>query len=115
MARPEIKLTQQQLQKMDKMAKNNCKDYTIANVLGIDSKTLKKHYSKRLIQKRAMGQADLRRIQRKMAKESAAMAIFLGKNELEQADKREHELSGPGGKPIPVSIVDFGKINDDTQ
>lgn len=89
LGRPEIKLTEQQLCDMDQMATDNCKDYTIANVLGIDAKTLKKHYSKRLIQKRAKGRADLRRGQRTLSKDNAAMAIFLGKNELEQTDRQE--------------------------
>ena len=91
---PEVKLSQNKLQRLDQLARDNCKDYTIANILDIDVTTLKKHYSKRLVKKRAEGQGELRRTQRRLSKKNPAMAIFLGKNELEQRDKREYEHSG---------------------
>lgn len=103
--RPETKLNDKQLKEMDQMAKDNCKDKTIAKVLGIDVATLKKHYSTRLKQKRAMGQADLRRTQQKQALTNPVMAIFLGKNNLQQTDKQE--ITGRGGAPLlaPQLIV----------
>jgi hypothetical protein len=38
-------------------------------------------------------------------------AIFTGKNIADMVDKREVEVGGPGGKPIPVNIVDYSKVD----
>lgn len=40
---------------------------------------------------------------------------FVAVNLTDMRDTQEHELSGKDGKPIPVSIVDFAKINDSTE
>lgn len=53
--------------------------------------------------KRITGLISLRRMQFKMAEKSPAMAIFLGKNYLGQADK--HEITGAGGEPIKHEII----------
>lgn len=99
--RPKYEFTEEQIAQIDDLALLNCKDYTIAMVIDCDVATLKAHYSKRLIQKRAEGRARLRLYQVNMAKNNPAMAIFLGKNELGQEDKKTiknegaitHELS----------------------
>lgn len=44
------------------------------------------------------GKVSLRRKQFKLAEKNAGMAIFLGKNYLDQSDRQE--ISGPGGGPI---------------
>lgn len=105
MARPKIKFTAQQIAKMDDLASINCKDYTIASVLGVDVATLTKYYSERLIKKRAEGRLKLRRAQRDKAliTKDTAMLIFLGKNELGQADRRE--VTGRDGDPVVVNLV----------
>jgi len=52
----------------------------------------------------AVGRASLRRIQWKQAESgSTAMAIFLGKNYLEQSDKLEHTGANKG--PITFKVV----------
>lgn len=49
---------------------------------------------KRLSKKRAERKVWLRSIQDRQATTVPAMAIFLGKNELEQSDKQDHNLGG---------------------
>jgi hypothetical protein len=84
------KLTDAQLSIMDNLASINCRDYTIAEVLGIDVKTLKSRYSKRMIQKRAIGRVELRKLQVEKGKTGdTAMLIWRGKNDLGQTDKQE--------------------------
>lgn len=89
--RPKRVFTVAQIAKIDELALLNCKDYTIANIIGCKVDVLKAHFGKRLIQKRAEWRATLRRNQQKMAENQAAMAIFLGKNDLEQTDKKQIE------------------------
>jgi len=55
--------------------------------------------------KRIAGLMSLRRIQFKMAEKSPAMAIFLGKNYLGQADKTELEHSMRGNNPLKIQVV----------
>ena len=89
---PEHKLTEEELVRLDDMASVQCKDYTIAEVLGIDVTTLKKHYSKRLIQKRAIGRVSIHKAQANMINQPV-MAIWLGKQHLSQADKVEGDIT----------------------
>jgi len=60
--------------------------------------------------KRVAGLMSLRRIQFKMAEKSPAMAIFLGKNYLGQADKQEIEHSGNIGKAEDLSDAELEQI-----
>jgi hypothetical protein len=53
-----------------------------------------------------VGRASLRRTQFKLADTNVAMAIWLGKQFLEQSDKAQHEVSGPGGGPIPYQKIE---------
>ena len=39
---------------------------------------------------------------------------FVAINITDMEDKSAHELTGKDGQPIPVTIVDFGKIDDNT-
>ena len=46
----------------------------------------------------------------------AAQIFWLKNRDKENwRDKHEHEVGGKDGKPIPISIVDFSKIDDSTQ
>lgn len=98
-----FKLTESQLKQMDKMAFNACKHRTIAEVLGVCRETLRERYLPRLHKKAAEGRVALRESQRRMSKAIPVMAIFLGKNELGQADKQE--ISGAGGEPLQFNIT----------
>lgn len=53
-----------------------------------------KNFSEVFAEKRLAGKYSLRRMQWALAKKSAAMAIFLGKNYLGQTDKQDVEFSG---------------------
>ena len=89
-------LTQVQLKKLDRMAKDQCKHRTIAEALGVDRVNLVNNYLPRLHKKGAEGRVELRRNQTRMSKNQVAMAIFLGKQKgiLDQSDKKELEHSG---------------------
>jgi len=86
--RPKRVFSEEEKAKIDEMALNNCRDYTIAQVLNIPMNTFKRHFGKRCMKKRAEFKANLREDQAKLAKTNPAMAIFLGKNELGQEDKQ---------------------------
>ena len=70
---------------------------TIATLMGWDAQWLdqRKDIRKKLTKKRAERKVWLRSIQDKHAKTVPAMAIFLGKNELDQSDKQDlrHDMS----------------------
>ena len=53
------------------------------------------------------GKMSLRRKQFQLAERNAAMAIFLGKNYLEQSDKLDHQLTGAEGGPVQVQRVEL--------
>ena len=78
----------------------------VAGVLHVSETTLAKFFDDHPEVREAyddglqIGRGSLRRKQFKLADKNAAMAIFLGKNYLDQADKQEH--SGPGGGAVPV-------------
>ena len=91
--RPKRVFGVQEKQQIDQMALDNCHFETIAMALSIPVNTLKRHFGRLIRQKRAEGRTILRRNQCELAKSNPAMAIFLGKNELDQTDKQiiEHE------------------------
>lgn len=96
MARPrETFLTKAQLAKMDRMAKDQCKHRTIAEVLDVGREALREHYLPRLIKKASEGRVELQADQRRMQKKQPSVAIFRGKNYLGQTDKQEttHNIS----------------------
>lgn len=56
-------------------------------------------------QSRMEGKVSLRRIQYNLAPKSAAMAIFLGKNELGQSDRQDIQHSG--GMEVVVRVTKY--------
>ena len=86
--RPKRVFTEQQKAEIEQMALDNCHIDTIGMALGIAKNTLIRHYGTFIKQKRAEGRVGLRRKQCKLADNNPAMAIFLGKNELDQTDKQ---------------------------
>lgn len=92
--RPKRQFTDEQRAQINQMALDNCHFETIAMALEIPVNTLKRHFGRFIRQKRAEGRTILRRNQVKMSKTIPAMAIFLGKNELEQSDKQEIKHAG---------------------
>ena len=62
-------------------------------MLDIDEETLKKHYSDRINKKKAEGKVEIYQAQRDMLEKQPVMAIWLGKQHLEQADKQESKVN----------------------
>ena len=93
MARPKRVWTDEQKQLIDEYARNNCHIDTIALALGVPKESLVRSFGTIISQKRAQGRIELRQAQRKQIN-TPAMAIFLGKNELNQSDKQDINHSG---------------------
>lgn len=104
-------ITKAQRKKIGDLAYQGCQTKTIETLTGIPENTLRRRCGDLLRKKRAERKLWLRGVQDYRAEndKNAAVVIFLGKNELDQADKQEH--SGPDGGPIPVQIIDYSKIN----
>ena len=98
--RPKRVFSDEEKAKIEEYALNNCKTETIANALNIPVNTLKRHFGRKMKQKRAEHRVNLRQYQQTMAKTAPAMAIFLGKNELNQADKQEIKQTGSVATPL---------------
>ena len=76
-------------------------------------------FSEVFAQKRGLGLISLRRMQFQLAKKSAAMAIFLGKQHLGQQDVQKQEITGANGGPVEtlatevvVYLPDNGRDNN---
>ena len=88
MARPKRVFTDEEQQKIEQYARDNCYDRTISTALDIPIMTLKRRFGTKIRRWRAQGKVDLRENQRKLSKISSDMAKFLGKNVLGQVDKQ---------------------------
>ena len=101
--RPKINIDWKQFESLCEL---QCTKLEICNYFNITDKTLEsriqEHYKMSFSEvfaiKRGGGKMSLRRMQWQMAAKSPAMAIFLGKNFLNQSDK--HELEHTGGVKI---------------
>ena len=87
--RPKRQFTDEEKGLIEQMALDNCHLDTIAKVLSVPKQTLVDNFRTFIDKKRAEGRMGLRRIQRNLAVRNVAMAIFLGKNELDQTDRQE--------------------------
>ena len=107
-----MKFTSEQISKIENMALIQCHVRTIAEVIGCDEKELRqnKPISALIKKKRAEGRVELHKTQFNMRKQPV-MAIWLGKQHLEQADKQE--LGGIGGKVLIPKIILFGDRDKD--
>lgn len=97
MARPLKEIDKEQFERLCAM---QCTEEEICAWFDITDKTLtswckrtyKKSFSEIFKVKRKKGLISLRRAQFELAKNNPTMAIFLGKNYLEQTDKREEKI-----------------------
>jgi len=113
--RPQTVFTAAQIVKMSKLALNGCQNGTIASIMDIPKNTLLDNCRLLLSKKRAERKNKLRTLQMTAARKgNPALLIFLGKNELEQADKNETLLTGQDGGPIALQILTF-KGKDDSK
>ena len=106
--RPKKVFTEEQKKSIEQMALDNCYTRTIAEALGESQDTIKRHFASLLQKKRAEGKVALRRQQRKLAVNNVAMAIFLGKNELDQTDKQERKHTLSTETAILLGLIDGG-------
>jgi len=106
-----VKYTAAQKKKVADLASLNCQTGTIANITGIPYNSLKRHFGNILTKKRAEYKAWLRKTQKELAPKNPAMAIFLGKNVLDQTDKQEvthdipDDLKGHLDKLFPIKNI----------
>ncbi len=87
--RPKNTFSDEEVAKIEQLAFEGCQAGTISNITGIALMTLKRHFGKNMTRKRCERKAWLRQCQNKQAEQSADMCKFLGKNELDQKDKKE--------------------------
>ncbi len=99
MARPKTEFTEKQIVQMQEYALEGCQNNTIATLMDIPKTTLIRRFGHLLHKKRCERKLTLRKLQLAQAKNSPAMAIFLGKNELGQTDKQD------GGAALPYQLV----------
>ncbi len=86
--RPKSSFSNEQIKEMSDYALDGCQNNTIATIMDIPKTSLIRHFGKLLTKKRCERKQLLRAIQTVLAKTNPAMAIFLGKNELNQVDKQ---------------------------
>ncbi len=88
--RPRREFTEEQEKEILDLAYTGCKTNTIASITGISETTLTSNFRELMTQKRAERKRDLRKAQNRLCSEGdKTMLIFIGKNDLEQSDKRE--------------------------
>lgn len=103
-----VKFTKEQIELIEKYALMNCRYLTIAKVLGIPEQTLKDNFVDLITKKRAEGKIELRTAQREKATRTkdTAMLIFLGKNDLGQADKQTVEHGVTAESATLLGLID---------
>ena len=94
MARPKRVFTEQEEAMIADYALDGGKNNTIAMALDMPVNTLTNRFSGLLKKYRSIRKLKLARNQTKQSVDSPQMAIFLGKNELEQTDKQTIEHKG---------------------
>ena len=117
--KPKRIFTDAQKRKMNQLALNGCQNCTIASIMGIPLQTLVDNFRGTLTKKRAEKKNNLRKQQNAAAKKgNPALLIFLGKNELDQKDKREEVIGvtddladlmkeiGGNGAGLPIKVVE---------
>jgi len=105
--RPKKQFTVTQIEEIGEFAYKGCQTETIATLMDIPASTLRDNFRGLLTKKRAERKVWLRELQMSRAKSdaSSAMAIFLGKNVLEQKDKTEHAITGKDGESLQLAVT----------
>lgn len=80
--------SEEEITLIEGFALDNSKSETIASALNIPVNTLKRHFGRKMREMRAKGKLALKHYQQLMAKNNSQMAIWLGKQDLEQVDKQ---------------------------
>jgi hypothetical protein len=97
------------LVQLEKLCSIQCTDEDLAGAFGVTTRTIenkrkKPEYAEAMRRGRAKGRISVRREQFKLLERgNASMAIWLGKQLLDQRDVTPIEVSGPGGKQLKIS------------
>lgn len=110
--RPRKEINEEQLAQL---AGLGCTLAEMASFFDCDVKTLTSNYSQVIKKGKDMGNISLRRDQRRLAKNSASMAIFLGKNTLDQRDRQELQHTGKDGGPLQVTVTVVNKPKESAE
>lgn len=106
MARKRKELALKPEEIVEKLAKIGANDTEIADILGVDQKTVKNNYSEFLRKGRAELKIKLRRKMIQVAgKGNVVMLIFLAKNFLKMTDEEQNELR------VVVKVVGEKKLD----
>lgn len=106
---PKLVETEELLKQIEGLARIQCTQREAAAVLRVHRDTfadfLRSHEKAMEAWENGLenGKASLRRHQYKMAENNPTMAIWLGKQWLDQRDKADNQYSGPDGKPIETN------------
>ncbi len=100
--RPKKVFTPEEISQIEDMARIQCSTRTIAECLGVSEEQIRQRADITAIvkRKRAYGRMILHKTQHEMAEKQVVMAIWLGKQHLEQADKADITSGGE-------SVADF--------
>jgi hypothetical protein len=86
--RPERKFTPEQRKEVETLARKGCKTLTISSITGIPETTLRRQFGEVMTKQRALHKMDIRDAQNGLLEDgNPTMAIWLGKQQLEQTDK----------------------------
>ena len=120
--RPKIQID---WQAVDRALALQCTLDEVCFLTGLDDRTLERAckrehgstYDEYARLKRGAGKASLRRRQWHKAIEEGdtTMLIFLGKQYLDQSDRRREEISGPGGTPERIIVEYVNTPPEDTE
>ena len=89
--RPRVEIDAEQV---ETLAEFGCTILEIAKFCKCDESTIRKRFKAEVESGKQKQKIKLRQIQFKLAENSAAMAIFLGKNILNQTDRQSIDLTG---------------------
>jgi hypothetical protein len=98
------------LLELEKLAALNCTDNEVAGWFGVSTRTVELRrkqakFAEAMSRGRARGRISIRRQQLKILESgNSAMAIWLGKQLLNQRDPSPTERNGPDGDPAQVSL-----------
>lgn len=108
--RPRFELDDEGLEELRKLAGLGCTYDDVAAWFKVSRETIIRRMKEPRFrdaweQGQGRGRVSLRRTQFELAKRSATMAIFLGKQILGQRDVVDQRLTGPGGGPLEMTVA----------
>ena len=112
--RPAHKPTDQQRKQVEALAGYGIPHLGMAAIMGIDRKTLEKHYRAELDVGSAKATAKVAEsLYRQAVEGNTSAAIFWMKARAGWSEKTQHEISGPNGGPVQVQKIERCIIDPD--